>query len=70
MFKHLTLRRALVVVQYTATLIFITATAVGYVQYRNILAFDLGFSTENILNINMQDNKPDAMLKELGEIPN
>ncbi|WP_232825986.1 ABC transporter permease [Chitinophaga alhagiae] len=69
MFKHLTLRRALVLVQYTVTLIFITTTAVGYVQYRNILAFDLGFSTANILNINMQANKPDALLKELGEMP-
>jgi putative ABC transport system permease protein len=69
MFKHLTLRRALVVIQYTVTLIFITTTAVGYVQYKSMLAFDLGFSTTNILNINMQDNKPDAMLKELSEMP-
>jgi ABC-type antimicrobial peptide transport system permease subunit len=68
-FKHLPLRRALVVIQYTVTLIFITTTAIGYVQYRNILAFDLGFSTANILNINMLDNKPDVMLKELREIP-
>ncbi|WP_353483063.1 ABC transporter permease [Haliscomenobacter sp.] len=68
-FKHLTLRRALVVLQYTVTLIFITTTAVGYVQYKNILAFDLGFNTENILNIEMQGNKPDALLKELSEIP-
>lgn len=69
MFKHLTFRRALVVIQYTVTLIFITTTAVGYVQYKNILAFDLGFSTANILNINMLDNKPDAMLQELSELP-
>lgn len=68
-FKNLTLRRALVLIQYTVTLIFITTTAVGYVQYKNILAFDLGFNTENILNINMQGNKPDAMLKELAEMP-
>ena len=68
-FKHVTLRRTLVVIQYTVTLIFITTTAVGYVQYRNILAFDLGFNTENILNINMQGNKPDELLKELSEVP-
>ncbi len=68
-FKHVTLRRALVVIQYTVTLIFITTTAIGYVQYRNILAFDLGFNTENILNIDMQGNKPDALLKELSEMP-
>lgn len=68
-YKHVSLRRALVVIQYTLTLIFITTTAIGYVQYKNILAFDLGFRTENILNINMQGNKPDALLKELSEMP-
>ena len=68
-FEHVVVRRALVVIQYTVTLIFITATAVGYVQYKNILAFDLGFKTEHILNINMQDNNSEALLKELGEMP-
>jgi putative ABC transport system permease protein len=68
-FKHITLRHALVVVQYTLTLIFVTATAVGYVQYKNILAFDLGYRTENILNIHMQGNKPDVLEKELSEMP-
>ncbi len=67
--KPITLRQALVVIQYTVTLIFITTTAVGYVQYKSILAFDLGFDTENILNIDMQGNKPDALLKELREMP-
>lgn len=68
-FKHTTLRRALVVTQYTLTLIFITTTAIGYVQYKNILAFDLGFKTENILNIDTRGKKTDALLKELHEIP-
>ncbi len=68
-FKQIPLRRVLAVVQYTVTLIFITTTTIGYVQYKNILAFDLGFNTDNILNINMQGNKPDAMLKELSEMP-
>lgn len=68
-FKFVTFRRVLVVVQYTLTLIFITTTTIGYVQYKDILAFDLGFNTENILNINMQGNKPDSFMKELSEIP-
>ncbi|AEI49478.1 ABC transporter permease [Runella slithyformis] len=68
-FKRLTIRRILVVVQYTVTLIFITTTAIGYVQYKNILEFDLGFKTENILNINMQGNKSDAFFRELSEMP-
>lgn len=73
-FKHVLFRaafgrRALVVVQYTLTLIFITTTAIGYVQYKNILAFDLGFNTANILNIDTQGNKPEVFLKELREMP-
>jgi putative ABC transport system permease protein len=68
-FRNVTLRRALVAIQYTVTLIFITTTSVGYVQYKNILAFDLGFNTENILNIDMQGNKPDVLFKKLGEMP-
>ncbi len=68
-FKHVPLRRALVVIQYTLTLIFISATAIGYVQYKNILAFDLGFNTENVLNIDMQGNKPVGLLEELGKMP-
>jgi putative ABC transport system permease protein len=67
--KQLSLKRGLVVFQYTLTLVFITTTAIGYVQYKNILAFDLGFNTENILNINMQGNRPEAFLKELSEMP-
>lgn len=68
-FKNVTLRRALVVIQYTVTLIFITTTAIGYTQYKSILAFDLGFSTENILNIDMQGNKSEAFVQELSEMP-
>ncbi len=64
-FKGLSFRRALVVVQYTLTLIFITSTIIGYNQYKDILAFDLGFNTENILNIDLQKNKPEALINKL-----
>jgi putative ABC transport system permease protein len=68
-FKGLTYRRALVVVQYTLTLIFITSTVIGYVQYKEILAFDLGFKTENILNISLQKNKPEELINKLKTLP-
>jgi ABC-type lipoprotein release transport system permease subunit len=68
-FKGLSLRRALVVVQYTLTLAFITSTMIGYVQYKDILAFDLGFNTENILNISLQKNKPEALIQKLKALP-
>ncbi len=67
-FKGLSARRALVVIQYTLTLIFMTSTTISYVQYKNILAFDLGFNTENILNIDLQGNKPEALIHKLKAI--
>jgi putative ABC transport system permease protein len=68
-FRGLSFRRALVVVQYTLTLIFITSTVIGYVQYKDILAFDLGFNTENILNISLQKNKPEGLINKLKAMP-
>jgi hypothetical protein len=68
-FRGLSLRRALVVAQYTITLIFITSTIIGYTQYKDILAFDLGFNTENILNISLQKNKPNALIDRLKAMP-
>lgn len=34
---------------------------------KNILAFDLGLNTENILNITMLGNKPDAFMNKLSQ---
>lgn len=68
-FKGLSLRRVLVAVQYTLTLMFITSTVIGYVQYKDILAFDLGFKTENILNIDLQKNKSEELINRLKAIP-
>jgi ABC-type antimicrobial peptide transport system permease subunit len=68
-FRHLPLRKVLVVIQYTFSLIFITATVIGYHQYKSFLRFDLGFSTGHILNIKLQGNKDDVFAKQLGELP-
>ncbi len=68
-FKGVSFRRILVVAQYTLTLVFITSTIIGYTQYKNILAFDLGFTTENIVNIELQKNKSGALIQKLKEIP-
>lgn len=68
-FRHVGMRKVLIVVQYTFSLIFITTTFIGLKQYKNFLAFDLGFTTENVLNIELQDNKAELLAKELREIP-
>jgi putative ABC transport system permease protein len=68
-FGHLSFRKALVVIQYTFSLIFITAAIIGYHQYKNFLRFDLGFTTTNVLNIDLQGNKSDVFVRELATLP-
>ncbi|MBA4849402.1 ABC transporter permease [Emticicia sp. BO119] len=68
-FRHINIRKALIVVQYTLSLVFIATTIIGYRQYKGFLNFDLGFKTDNILNISLQNNKSDLVVKELSEIP-
>ena len=68
-FKHVGMRKVLIVVQYTFSLIFITTTFIGLKQYKNFLSFDLGFNTENVLNIRLQGNNAGQLVKELSEIP-
>lgn len=69
LFKRVNLRKTLVVVQYTFSLIFITTTIIGYAQYKSFVSFDLGFTTENIVNINLQGNKGDILAEKLSKIP-
>src|SRR6185503_13807883 len=68
-FKKLTLRKVLIVFQYCISIMFITAATIAYKQYKHFIAFDLGFKTENILNIKLQGNKPQALRKDLEELP-
>lgn len=67
--KGISVRKALIVFQYTISIIFITGTAIMYKQYKHFLAYDLGFSTANIININLHDNKPELLQKELEKLP-
>jgi putative ABC transport system permease protein len=68
-FRHVNIRKGLIVMQFTFSLLFICITILGYRQYRNFVTFDLGFTTKNIINIDLQGNKADLFIKELKEIP-
>lgn len=68
-FRKLTLRRVLIVFQYGVSIIFITSSIVVYQQYRHFISFDLGFSTSNIYNIDVQGNKADLLAHELSQLP-
>ncbi len=65
----LTTRKALIVVQYCISLMLITGTVVIYKQYHHFLDYDLGYDTQDILNIRLQDNNPELLIKELNELP-
>ena len=68
-FKKLTMRKVLIVLQYSISIILITSTVIIYKQYKHFIAFDLGFNTENTLNISLQGNKAEILKKELNELP-
>lgn len=65
----LTGRKALIVVQYCISLMLITATVIMYTQYHHFLDYDLGYTTKDVLNINLQGNKAELIMKELNELP-
>lgn len=69
LFKRVNLRKSLIVVQYIFSLIFITTTVMGYAQYKSFISFDLGFDTENILNIDLQGNDGNLLEEKLQKIP-
>lgn len=67
--SKLTVRKFLLVTQYSFSVMFITSVVIIYGQYQHFLSFNLGFATENILNIRVQDVKPEILSKNLHEIP-
>jgi putative ABC transport system permease protein len=71
LFKHINLRKSLIVLQYTVSLAFIAATLIGFKQYKFLLSFDLGHQTENIFNISLQGNrkKAELLVTELKKLP-
>jgi putative ABC transport system permease protein len=58
MFKRLTLRKALLVMQFSVSLIFIISTTLIYLQTDHIFNFDYGFNKDNVVNVTLykQDN--------------
>lgn len=62
-------RKALIVVQYVFALVFITSTVILYKQYRDFVSFDLGFNTNNIVNIALRRNKADVLESKLAVLP-
>ncbi|MEX1241837.1 MAG: ABC transporter permease [Cyclobacteriaceae bacterium] len=67
--KGVTMRKVMIVFQYCISIIAITATLIIHQQYKHFIAYDLGFTTENILNIELKGNKAELVKKGLEELP-
>ncbi|HEY8936765.1 MAG TPA: ABC transporter permease [Cyclobacteriaceae bacterium] len=67
-FKKMTVRKVLIVFQYSISIIFITSTVIIYKQYKHFVSYDLGFQTENILNISLQGNNITTLKNELNQL--
>jgi ABC-type antimicrobial peptide transport system permease subunit len=48
---------------------FILAAVIEYKQFKYAMNFDLGFQTDNILNIQLQGNKAEILKNEIAKIP-
>jgi putative ABC transport system permease protein len=67
--RGITARKILVVFQFVISIMFISGTVVIYDQYKHFLSYDLGYNTENILNIRLSDNQADRLKNELSKLP-
>ena len=68
-FKKVNMRKILIVIQFTLSLAFIISASIASRQYKYALAFDLGFKTENVLNVSLQGNDDKQMAAVFASIP-
>ena len=67
-FKGVNLRKVLIVFQFVLSMAFIIGSSISTSQYRHALNYDLGFETENILNVSIQGNDPELLMNEISSI--
>ena len=67
--KGVSLRKILIVIQFTISIFLIIGSTIAYRQYKFALQFDLGFETENVLNLSLQDNDSKVLMSEIEQLP-
>lgn len=68
-FSNITLRKSLIVIQFTLSLIFIIAASIANKQFKFAMNYNLGFNTENVLNVDLKGNEPDDIEAIFEQIP-
>lgn len=69
LFSKVNVRKALIVVQFSISILFLITMNVVSKQYRYSMAYDMGFAKENILNITLNGNNVLRLTTELEKIP-
>ncbi|KYG75246.1 ABC transporter permease [Roseivirga spongicola] len=69
LFSSVSLRKALIVIQFTLTLGFIISANVAYNQFKYSVNFDKGFNGENIITIGLAGNDPEQVKTLFERIP-
>ena len=67
--KGLNLRKVLIVLQFTMSIFLIIGSTIAYRQYKFALNFDMGFTTENVLNVALQGNDSKLLMTEIAKLP-
>lgn len=62
------IRKGLTIFQFALSFCFILSLIVFGRQYRTLLNFDFGFQKENIVNIDLQEVKPEILKTEFGKL--
>ncbi len=69
LFSKISLRKVLIVVQFTLALAFIISAGIAFRQFKYALNYDLGFDTENVLNVSLAGNDPELTKAIFERIP-
>lgn len=69
LFSRVNLRKALIVVQFSLSLLFLITMNVVSKQYHYSMAYDMGFEQENVLNLSLNGNDAQQLITELEKIP-
>lgn len=67
--KGLNLRKILIVLQFTTSIFLIIGSTIAYRQYKFALNFDMGFTTDNVLNVALQNNDSKILMSEIEKLP-
>ncbi|KYG76540.1 ABC transporter permease [Roseivirga echinicomitans] len=69
LFSKVNMRKVLIVIQFTLSMAFIISASIAYTQFKYALGFDLGFKTENVLNVRLEGNDWQKVQTAFSSIP-